>query len=99
MKDIHQVLRLKRAQYAQLAKEIALLEDAARKLQEVAALLSDGEEDENAVLAEVDDDGSQPASMAATAAAFSAHVPASLAAVGATPDPAEAAKPRAPRWP
>jgi hypothetical protein len=101
MKDIRQVLRSKRAQFAQLAKEIQLLEDAERKLQEVSSLLFDGEEeDENAVLAEVDDEGSQPLSMAASASPSISSGPASLAAASAMPSSAEgAAKPRAPRWP
>jgi hypothetical protein len=97
MKDIHQVLRLKRAQHAQLAKEIQLLEDAERKLQEVAALLADGEEDENAVLAEVDDEDTKPVSTAAADSADS--MSASAAAASAAPNAGESSRPRAPRWP
>jgi hypothetical protein len=99
MKDIHQVLRRKRAQYAQLTKEIQLLEDAERKLQEVAALLSDGDEEEDsAVLAEVDDESSQTMGMGAGAAPSGADGSPSLAAAAAAPSLSDA-RPRAPRWP
>ena len=57
MKDIHEVLRRKQAQYAQLGKQIEMLQQAAEKLREVAPLLAETEtEDDSAVLAEVDDD-------------------------------------------
>jgi DNA-binding protein H-NS len=88
MKDIHQVLRHKRAQHAQLAREIELLEGAAQKLQEVAALLADNEDEENAVLNEVDEEVGKPNTMAAAAAATST-----------APNATESPKPRVPRWP
>jgi len=85
MKDIHEVLRRKQAKYAQLGKQIEALQQAAEKLREVAPLLAENEEDDSAILAEVDD---QPTTMAAKAG--------SSAATGQAP-----AKPatRAPRWP
>ena len=61
MKDIHEVLRRKQAKYAQLAKQIEALQQAAEKLREVAPLLAENEEDDNVVLAEMDDETSQPA--------------------------------------
>jgi hypothetical protein len=70
MKDIHEVLRRKQSQYAQLAKQIEMLQQAAEKLREVAPLLAENEaEDDTAVLAEVEDDNN---AMAAKAGAQSA---------------------------
>ena len=83
MKDIHEVLRQKQAKYAQLAKQIEALQQAAEKLREVAPLLAESEEDDSAVLAEMDEQ--QPSTMAAKAGA----------AVGQT----AAKPARAPRWP
>ena len=69
MKDIHEVLRRKQAKYAQLAKQIEMLQQAAEKLREVAPLLAENEEDEDTVvLAEVEDE-TPAASMAAKASA------------------------------
>jgi hypothetical protein len=75
MKDIHEVLRRKQGQYAQLGKQIEMLQQAAEKLREVAPLLAESEgEDESAVLTEVDDENSN--SMAAKAGAqFSPAAP------------------------
>ncbi len=68
MKDIHEVLRRKQAQHAQLGKQIELLQQAAEKLREVAPLLADNEsEDDNGVLTEMDDENSN--AMAAKASA------------------------------
>jgi hypothetical protein len=55
MKDIHEVLRVKQARFAQLGKQIDLLQQAAEKLREVAPLLAENEDDDSAVLAEVDE--------------------------------------------
>jgi uncharacterized protein YlxW (UPF0749 family) len=85
MKDIHEVLRRKQAKYAQLAKQIEALQQAAEKLREVAPLLAENEEDDSAVLAEVD----EPGTMAAKAGSTSA---------GNQAAPAKPAT-RAPRWP
>lgn len=87
MKDIHEVLRRKQAKYAQLGKQIELLQQAAEKLREVAPLLADMEEDDSAILAEVDDSGAQ--GLAAKAGASG----------GANPAASKAARPAAPRWP
>jgi hypothetical protein len=87
MKDIHEVLRRKQAKYAQLAKQIEALQNAAEKLREVAPLLAENEEDDNGVLAEIDDE-SQSSAMAAKASASSAAAA-----------PAKAGRPVAPRWP
>jgi hypothetical protein len=88
MKDIHEVLRRKQARYAQLAKQIEMLQQAAEKLREVAPLLTENDDDDSAILAEVDDDIVQPSAMAAKAASATAN------------NQAAPAKPvRAPRWP
>ena len=86
MKDIHEVLRRKQAKYAQLTKQIEMLQQAADKLREVAPLLAENEEDENPVLAEVEEEG-QPNAMAAKAGAH-----------GGT-SASKPAKGVAPRWP
>jgi hypothetical protein len=70
MKDIHDVLRRKQAQYTQLGKQIEMLQDAAEKLREVAPLLADNDTDDAPVLSEVDDENSN--AMAAHASAQSA---------------------------
>jgi hypothetical protein len=86
MKDIHEVLRRKQARYAQLSKQIEMLQQAAEKLREVAPLLAELEDDDAAVLSEVDE---QP-SMAAKSASASA---------GGSAAPAKPARGVAPRWP
>jgi hypothetical protein len=88
MKDIHEVLRQKQAKYAQLGKQIEMLQQAAEKLREVAPLLAESDEEDNVVLAEVDDAVTQADSMAAKAGASSGSAAAS-----------KAARPTAPRWP
>jgi hypothetical protein len=85
MKDIHEVLRQKQAKYAQLGKQIEMLQQAAEKLREVAPLLAENEDEDNAVLAEVDEASD---AMAAKAGAGSSASPAS-----------KSARPSAPRWP
>ncbi len=88
MKDIHEVLRQKQAKYAQLGKQIEMLQQAAEKLREVAPLLAENDDEDNAVLAEVDDATGQSDAMAAKAGASSGSASAS-----------KAARPAAPRWP
>jgi DNA-binding protein H-NS len=88
MKDIHEVLRQKQAKYAQLGKQIEMLQQAAEKLREVAPLLAESDEEDNVVLAEVDEAIGQEDSMAAKAGAGSANAAAS-----------KASRPTAPRWP
>jgi DNA-binding protein H-NS len=87
MKDIHEVLRQKQAKYAQLGKQIEMLQQAAEKLREVAPLLAENDDEDNAVLAEVDDAIGQDDSMAAKAGAGSGSAS------------SKAARPTAPRWP
>jgi len=86
MKDIHEVLRQKQSKYAQLGKQIEMLQQAAEKLREVAPLLAENDDEDNAVLAEVDDASAD--AMAAKAGANSGS--------GAASKPA---RPAAPRWP
>jgi hypothetical protein len=89
MKDIHEVLRRKQTKYAQLAKQIELLQQAAEKLREVAPLLAENEEDEDTVvLSEMDEDTAGTSSMAAKAGAGSA-----------APAAAKPARSATPRWP
>jgi DNA-binding protein H-NS len=88
MKDIHEVLRQKQAKYAQLGKQIEMLQQAAEKLREVAPLLAENDDEDNAVLAEVDDVTGQSDAMAAKAGANSGAAASS-----------KAARPTAPRWP
>jgi hypothetical protein len=52
MKDIHEVLRRKQAKYAQLGKQIEMLQQAAEKLREVAPLLAENDDDDTAILAD-----------------------------------------------
>jgi hypothetical protein len=87
MKDIHEVLRQKQTRYAQLGKQIEMLQQAAEKLREVAPLLAENDDDDNAVLMEVED-ASNSNTMAAKAAAGGAGAPAP-----------KATRPTAPRWP
>jgi len=83
MKDIHEVLRQKQTKYAQLGKQIEMLQQAAEKLREVAPLLAENEDDDNAVLMEVEE--AQPQAEAAKA--------------GAGAGSSKGARPTAPRWP
>jgi len=85
MKDIHEVLRRKQAKYAQLGKQIEMLQQAAEKLREVAPLLADTDDDEAAVLSEMDEQ-SQGAAKAASASAGGSAAPSK-------------SKGAAPRWP
>lgn len=84
MKDIHEVLRQKQAKYAQLGKQIEMLQQAAEKLREVAPLLAENDDEDNIVLTEVDE--ASPNSAAAAAGA-------------AGPGASKAGRPTAPRWP
>jgi hypothetical protein len=85
MKDIHEVLRQKQGKYAQLGKQIEMLQQAAEKLREVAPLLAENEDDDNSVLME--DEAPNTEAMAAKAGA------------GASGSAAKGARPSAPRWP
>jgi hypothetical protein len=86
MKDIHEVLRQKQSRYAQLGKQIEMLQQAAEKLREVAPLLAENDDDDNAVLMEVDEASSNAEAAAAKAGA----------AGGAG---SKGGRPTAPRWP
>jgi DNA-binding protein H-NS len=87
MKDIHEVLRQKQAKYAQLGKQIEMLQQAAEKLREVAPLLAESDEEDNVVLAEVDETIGQADAMAAKAGASGGS------------SASKASRPTAPRWP
>ena len=85
MKDIHEVLRRKQAKYAQLGKQIEMLQQAAEKLREIAPLLAENDEDDSAILSD-----DEP-----TAAKAAAAAPASSPASAARP----VTRTVAPRWP
>ena len=87
MKDIHEVLRRKQARYAQLAKQIESLQQAAEKLREVAPLLAESDEEDNVVLGDVDEAVAGADAMAAKAAA------------GSGANSSKSSRPAAPRWP
>jgi prefoldin subunit 5 len=86
MKDIHEVLRQKQSKYAQLGKQIEMLQQAAEKLREVAPLLAENDDEDNSVLVEVDEGSGSEGQKAGAASA---------GAGGAS----KAARPTAPRWP
>ncbi|HYL16707.1 MAG TPA: hypothetical protein VEV41_26970 [Terriglobales bacterium] len=85
MKDIHEVLRRKQAQYATLTKQIEALQAAAEKLREVAPLLSDGEEEGTAVVLEEGGEESRAMSAKAGSAPASAQPAAKAPGRGTTP--------------
>ena len=87
MKDIHEVLRQKQAKYAQLGKQIEMLQQAAEKLREVAPLLAENDDEDNAVLSEVEEGSGQSDAMAAKAGASGSS------------SASKASRPTAPRWP
>jgi hypothetical protein len=90
MKDIHEVLRRKQAKYAQLGKQIEMLQQVADKLREVAPLLAENDDDESAILDADEPLAAPPKTNAAVASAPSAN-------------PSSPAKPAqrnvSPRWP
>jgi hypothetical protein len=86
MKDIHEVLRQKQAKYAALGKQIEMLQQAAEKLREVAPLLAESDDEDNAVLAEGDDTAILAEAAKAGASSGNATSP-------------KAGRPAAPRWP
>jgi indole-3-glycerol phosphate synthase len=87
MKDIHEVLRQKQTKYAQLGKQIEMLQQAAEKLREVAPLLAENDDEDNAVLMEGDEASPHSDSIAAKAGA------------GSGTAASKAARSTAPRWP
>ena len=88
MKDIHEVLRRKQAQYAELGKQIDALQGAAETLKSVASLLT---EDDGASRAMPEFEAPAPQARAAAAAASPSTAPA--------PKPAAPARTTVPRWP
>ena len=68
MKDIHEVLRRKQAKYAQLGKQIEMLQQVAEKLREVAPLLADNDDDDFSILADADEPTPAPPKAAAASA-------------------------------
>ncbi len=82
------MLRQKQTKYAQLGKQIEMLQQAAEKLREVAPLLAENDDEDNSVLMEVDEASPAPDAMAARAGAGVAGMIAP-----------KAARPTAPRWP
>jgi hypothetical protein len=94
MKDIHEVLRRKQAQYAQLGKQIEALQAAAESLRSVEALLSeDGADFPEATHSVQANEEPQAPVYAAKAAAASAGT---AAPQQTTVKPG---RPVAPRWP
>jgi len=85
MKDIHEVLRRKQAKYAQLGKQIEMLQQAAEKLREVAPLLAENDEDDTDILAD-----DEPTPVATRAA---------VAATGQSAPAKPVTRPVPPRWP
>jgi hypothetical protein len=92
MKDIHEVLRRKQAQYAELGKQIEALQGAAETLKSVASLLSDETDAQGGATS---GEFTAPSPVPARAAAASASSGASSAA----PKAAAPARTTVPRWP
>ncbi|HZR63614.1 MAG TPA: hypothetical protein VFA85_00615 [Terriglobales bacterium] len=92
MKDIHEVLRRKQAKYAQLGKQIEMLQQVADKLREVAPLLAENDDDDASIL---DADEPTVAPPKASAAAASPSAPAPSQQAPAKP----VTKSFSPRWP
>jgi hypothetical protein len=88
MKDIHEVLRQKQTKYAQLGKQIEMLQQAAEKLREVAPLLAENDDDDNAVLMEGEEISAATDAMAAKAGS-----------AGSGSSASKGSRPAAPRWP
>ncbi len=86
MKDIHEVLRQKQAKYAQLGKQIEMLQQAAEKLREVAPLLAETDTDDIGMVPESGETSQRSEAMAASAS-------------GEGTSPSKAPRPNAPRWP
>jgi len=89
MKDIHEVLRRKQAQYIELGKQIEALQGAADTLKSVASLLTD---DGDAPNRTPEFEAPAPAARAAAASASSSPAPAAA-------KPAVPARTTVPRWP
>ena len=103
MKDIHEVLRQKQAKYAALGKQIEALQQAAEKLREVAPLLAENDDEDNAVLMEVEETPQAEAAKAGAGSSASASKasrptapPARATHRGGTSRGSRAARPRGP---
>jgi hypothetical protein len=92
MQDIRQVLRRKRAQHAQLAKEIQLLEQAEEKLREVASLLADSDDEDTTLLGEVEEEAGARAAGASAGSSLGSSS-------GSSASQQDPARPAALRWP
>ena len=88
MKDIHEVLRRKQAQYTELGKQIEALQGAADTLKSVASLLAEDGEGHSSAAPEFEAPAPAPQARAAAASASSAP-----------PKPAAPARTTVPRWP
>ena len=92
MQDIHEVLRRKQAQHAELGRQIEALQSAAESLRAVAGLLEESG-DHDAKLGSLEEAPASPMAKSAAAGVVSApQVPAASA------KPA-AARTSVPRWP
>jgi len=89
MKDIHEVLRRKQAQYAELGKQIEALQGAAETLKSVASLLAEDADGHSHAAPEFE----APAPVARAAAAAASAAPPAAA------KPAAPARTTVPRWP
>jgi hypothetical protein len=90
MKDIHEVLRRKQAKYAQLGKQIEMLQQVADKLREVAPLLAENDDDESTILEAEEPLAAPEKASAATASGPSPGQPAPAKPAGRNISP---------RWP
>ena len=91
MQDIHEVLRRKQAQHAELGRQIEQLQSAAETLRAVAPLLEDSNDGNSTKMGSFAETPAPP--MAKVAAANASPAPA------ASPKPAAAARTTVPRWP
>ena len=89
MKDIHEVLRRKQAQYAELGKQIEALQGAADTLKSVASLLAEDGDGHSHAAPEFEAPAPVPQARAAAASASAA----------APSKPAAPARTTVPRWP
>ena len=91
MQDIHEVLRRKQAQHAELGRQIEALQSAAETLRAVAPLLEDSN-DNDAKLGSFAETPAPAMAKGAAAGAMASSAPA------ASPKP-DAARTSVPRWP
>lgn len=91
MQDIHEVLRRKQAQHAELGRQIEALQSAAETLRAVAPLLEDSH-DNDAKLGNFGEASAPPMAKSAAAGASASSAP------SPSPKPV-AARTTVPRWP